>query len=170
MGPIGEDIESLTLVDAAGEVVECSRDRNEELFRLVIGGYGLFGVIVRVTLRLCRRRKMRRLVDIIDIDDAVWRRVADGCVYGDFQYAIDPHDELFLRRGVMSCYRPVRDDAPVDDESENLTRDDWLLLLELAHRDKAAAFSKYARYYVSTHGRERPSWDLRDLRGVKLCF
>ncbi len=71
MGPIGEDIESLTLVDAAGEVVECSRDRNEELFRLVIGGYGLFGVIVRVTLRLCPRRKMRRLVDIIDIDDAV---------------------------------------------------------------------------------------------------
>ncbi len=71
MGPIGEDIESLTLVDAAGEVVECSRDRNGELFRLVIGGYGLFGVVVRVTLRLCPRRKLRRLVDIIDIDDAV---------------------------------------------------------------------------------------------------
>jgi FAD/FMN-containing dehydrogenase len=42
MGPIGEDVESLTLVDAAGEVVECSRDHNAELFRLVVGGYGLF--------------------------------------------------------------------------------------------------------------------------------
>jgi FAD/FMN-containing dehydrogenase len=107
---IGEDIESLTVVDAAGEVVECSRDRNEELFRLVIGGYGLFGLIVRVTPRLCQRRKMQRLVDIIDIDDAVnavWRRVADGCLYGDFQYAIDSRDQSFLRRGVMSCYRPV---------------------------------------------------------------
>ena len=156
MGPIGEDVESLTLVDAAGDVVECSRDRNGELFRLVIGGYGLFGVIVRVTLRLCQRRKMQRLVDIIDIDDAVnavWRRVADGCVYGDFQYAIDARDESFLRRGVMACYRPAPDDAAVDDEAENLTRDDWLLLLELAHRDKAAAFSKYAQHYLATHGR-----------------
>jgi FAD/FMN-containing dehydrogenase len=28
MGPIGEDIESLFLVDAAGEIIECSRDRS----------------------------------------------------------------------------------------------------------------------------------------------
>ena len=32
IGPIVEDIESLTLVDAAGEVVECSRDRNRSYF------------------------------------------------------------------------------------------------------------------------------------------
>jgi FAD/FMN-containing dehydrogenase len=156
MGPIGEDIESLTLVDASGEIVECSRDRNGELFSLVIGGYGLFGVVVRVTLRLCPRRKMRRLVDIIDIDDAVnalRRRVADGCVYGDFQYAIDSRDESFLRRGVMSCYKPAPDDAVVDDQAADLSKNDWLLLLELAYRDKAAAFSNYARYYLSTHGR-----------------
>ena len=156
MGPIGEDIESLTLVDATGEVVECSRERNGELFSLVIGGYGLFGVVVRVTLRLCPRRKMKRLVDIIDIDDVVdaaSRRVADGCIYGDFQYAIDSRDESFLRRGVMSCYQPAPEDAVVSDEANNLAKNDWLLLLELAYRDKAAAFAKYAQYYESTHGR-----------------
>lgn len=59
MGPIGEDVAGLTLVDATGDVIECSRDLNPELFSLAIGGYGLFGVIVRVTLRLCPRRKMR---------------------------------------------------------------------------------------------------------------
>jgi FAD/FMN-containing dehydrogenase len=156
MGPISEDIESLTLVDAAGDVVECSRDHNSELFSLVIGGYGLFGVVVRVTLRLWPRRKMRRLVDIIDIDDAVSalrRRVAEGCVYGDFQYAIDASDESFMRRGVMSCYKPAPDDAAVHDAEENLSKGDWLRLLELAYRDKSAAFSKYAQYYLSTHGR-----------------
>jgi FAD/FMN-containing dehydrogenase len=156
MGPIGEDVESLTLVDADGEVVECSRDRDAELFRLVIGGYGLFGVIGRVTLRLCPRRKLQRLVDIIDIDDAanaVYRRVAEGCVYGDFQYAIDSRDDSFLRRGVMACYRTAPDGAAVDDDTENLTKEDWLLLLELAHRHKAVAFSKYAQHYLATHGR-----------------
>jgi FAD/FMN-containing dehydrogenase len=136
MGPIGEDVEGLTLVDADGEVVECSRDQNAELFRLAIGGYGLFGAVVRVTLRLGPRRKLRRLVDVID-----------------FQYAIDPHDDSFLRRGVMACYRPAPDDAAVDDGAQNLTREDWLRLLELAHRDKAAAFSRYAQHYLATHGR-----------------
>jgi hypothetical protein len=56
--------------------------------------------------------------------------VADGYVYGDFQYAIDSHDESFLRRGVMSCYKPAPDDAFVDDQAADLSKDDWLLLLE----------------------------------------
>lgn len=155
MGPIVDDIENLTLVDATGAVLECSRECNGELFRLVIGGYGLFGVVVSVSLRLCPRRKMMRLVEIIDIDDvieAVRRSIADGCVYGDFQYAIDPCDESFLRRGVMSCYRPAPVDAAIDEDADHLTKDDWLLLLELAHRDKQAAFEKYSQYYMSTNG------------------
>ena len=156
MGPIGEDVASLTLVGATGDIIECSRDQNPELFGLVIGGYGLFGVVVRVTLRLGPRRKMRRLVDVIAVDEAVnavRRRVAEGCVYGDFQYAIAPEHESFLRDGVMSCYLPVADDAVVSDEKDGLSKTDWLSLLELAHRDKPAAFAQYSRYYASTHGR-----------------
>ena len=156
MGPIGEDVEDLTLVDPMGDVVECSREQNPELFSLAIGGYGLFGVVVRVTLRLTPLRKMQRLVDVIDINEAVTavgRRVADGCVYGDFQYAIDPQHPSFLRDGVMSCYIPVADDAVVSDATDGLSRDDWLSLLELAHRDKSLAFTKYSQYYASTHGR-----------------
>ncbi len=156
MGPISEDIADLTLVNAAGDAIECSRDQNPELFSLAIGGYGLFGVVVRVTLRLGPRRKMQRLVDVIDIDEAVSavrRRVADGCVYGDFQYAIDPLNKSFLRDGVMSCYIPVSDDAAVSDETDGLSKDDWLSLLELAHRDKSVAFAKYSQYYATTHGR-----------------
>jgi FAD/FMN-containing dehydrogenase len=156
MGPIGEDIESLTLVDADGALVDCSRDQNPELFRLAIGGYGLFGVVTRVTLRLCKRQKLQRFVDIIDIDDAVKavrQRVAEGCIYGDFQYAIDAQGDSFLRRGVLACYRPAPDGAAVDDETENLTKDDWLQLLELTYRNKALAFATYAQHYSATHGR-----------------
>ena len=48
--PIVDDVESFVLVDAAGHVQTCSRRENYELFRLAIGGYGLFGVIAHVTL------------------------------------------------------------------------------------------------------------------------
>jgi len=156
MGPIVEDVESFHLVTADGVLRMCSRDQESELFRLAIGGYGLFGVITDVTLRLAPRRKLRRIVDIIDIEDAItaaYRRFDEGCLYGDFQYAIDPNDDGFLRRGVMACYQPVDDAVPCDDGGTDLSQDDWLGLLELAHRDKQAAFQRYAQHYLASHGR-----------------
>ncbi|MCV6900881.1 hypothetical protein OE165_28005, partial [Escherichia coli] len=49
MGPMVEDIERLTVVTTGAEVVECSRQANAVLFSLVVGGYGLFGVVTEVT-------------------------------------------------------------------------------------------------------------------------
>lgn len=157
MGPMGEDIERLTLVNASGDVLTCSREENAELFSLVIGGYGLFGVILDATLRLSPRQCVRRHVDIIDIDDAlnaIYRRVADGCIYGDFQYAIDPTNNSFLRRGVFACYHPVSvDPESISAPEEDLPPQAWLELMRLAHTDKAKAFQQYSQYYLSTHGR-----------------
>ncbi len=85
---------------------------------------------------------------------AVWRRFAQVCLYGDFQFVIDPRDPSFLQRGVFACCREVDDpDAPtVDDTSADLQPDAWLRLLRLAHDDKAAAFRLYAPHCVGTHG------------------
>ena len=66
--------------------------RTAELFRLAIGGYGLFGMITSVTLRLVERRKVERVVEVRSIDGlskAFAERIRDGFLYGDFQYAID---------------------------------------------------------------------------------
>lgn len=156
MGPIVEDVESLRVVTADGSLVRCSRDERPELFSRVIGGYGVFGVIAEATLRLVPRMAVRRRVDIIDLDDAmnaVYRRVSQGCVYGDFQYAIDPSDDSFLRRGVFACYEPAGPGVEVSGEEADLPRERWLELLDLAHRDKRRAFQLYAEHYLATHGR-----------------
>jgi FAD/FMN-containing dehydrogenase len=156
MRPIVDDVERFTLITAEAQLITCSRTENPQLFSLVIGGYGLFGVVATVTLRLQRRTKLRRLVDILDIDDAitaVQRRASEGCLYGDFQYAIDPRDDSFLRRGVCACYQPVDDDTPISDHSADLSRDNWVRLLQLAHDDKPRAFGEYARHYLQSHGR-----------------
>jgi len=47
-----EVVERFRLLLADGSVVEVSRKENPELFSLVIGGYGLYGVILDVTLRV----------------------------------------------------------------------------------------------------------------------
>jgi FAD/FMN-containing dehydrogenase len=155
MQPLGDDIEDLTLLDARGEFVLCSRSENPELFSLVIGGYGLFGVIYSASLRLMPRQRVERVVDVIDLDDAVnavFRRAEEGCLFGDFQFAIDASDPRFLRRGVFACYRPV--EAPADDggPEADLPADAWLKLLRLAHDDKREAFRLYAQHYLGTDG------------------
>lgn len=47
-----ETVESFRLLNAKGNIMHVSRQDNPELFNLVIGGYGLFGVILDVTLHL----------------------------------------------------------------------------------------------------------------------
>jgi FAD/FMN-containing dehydrogenase len=153
--PFVGDVESFTLLDAGGELVQCSRSENPELFRLAIGGYGLFGFIYSVTLRLVPRRKVQRVVEVRDIEglpQAFAGRIRDGFLYGDFQYSIDDRSEAFLRRGVFSCYKPVSDSTSIPPAQKELADADWTELLYLAHADKAEAFKRYADYYLATNG------------------
>jgi FAD/FMN-containing dehydrogenase len=153
--PIAADVESLQLVVSDGTLIRCNRTDNAELFSLVLGGYGLFGAIYSVTLRLDRRRKLERLVEMTTVDrlaGLIEARAQDGFLYGDFQFAVDPESADFLRRGVCSCYRPIGDDVPVPAKQAALTAENWQLLLSLAHTDKSRAFDEYARYYLSTSG------------------
>ncbi len=153
--PIVSDVESLRLVRADGSVVECSRRENAELFALVVGGYGLFGVIYSVTLRLARRRKLERVVELLSVDQleaAFEDRIAAGFRYGDFQFAIDLASPDFLHWGVFSCYRPTEVDTPIGEGQLALSRENWQELLWLAHGDKQRAFDEYTRHYLATSG------------------
>ena len=153
--PIIGDVESFTLVDATGNIRKCSRQENYELFRLAIGGYGLFGVIASVTLRLGPRKKIERVVEVLNLDDLIpvfQERIADGTLYGDFQYSTDANSRDFLRRGIFSRYRPVDNKTPMPDTQKELATEGWNRLVYLAHVDKKAAFEFYSAYYRSTSG------------------
>ena len=50
--PIASTVESFRIVTPSGETLRCSRQDNAELFSLALGGYGLFGVILEVDLRI----------------------------------------------------------------------------------------------------------------------
>jgi FAD/FMN-containing dehydrogenase len=51
-GAIMDSIRSLKVMLADGRVVTVSRDENPELFRLLVGGYGLFGMILSAELEV----------------------------------------------------------------------------------------------------------------------
>ena len=52
VGPIGDSILDFDLVTPSGELLFCSRDQNAEIFYAAIGGFGMLGVITRLTLQL----------------------------------------------------------------------------------------------------------------------
>jgi FAD/FMN-containing dehydrogenase len=153
--PFVGDVEAFTLVDARGRLRRCSRGENADLFRAAIGGYGLFGPMSTVRLRLEPRHKVQRVVEVIDLArlPAMFdQRIAEGYRYGDFQFATDLDSDALLHRGVFSCYRRAPDDTPMPAARKELSVEQWTELLHLAHVDRARAFDMYAGYYLTTSG------------------
>ncbi|MCU1254553.1 MAG: L-gulono,4-lactone dehydrogenase [Candidatus Angelobacter sp.] len=163
--PFVSDVESFTLINADGELLTCNRRENPELFKLAIGGYGMFGVVSSVTLRLVPRQKIQRIVEIRSTDglmEAFNQRIRDGFLYGDFQFALDPESEDFLHRGVFSCYKPLDPATVMPEHEKQLSDESWRTLLYLAHENKSEAFKRYTDYYMSTN--EQLYWsDLHQL-------
>lgn len=153
--PFVSDIESLEVVLADGAVVECDRRRNSDLFGLIVGGYGLFGVVTSVKLRLVPRQKVERVVELERIEHIIERfdeRIAAGYLYGDFQFSTATEDREFLSRGVFSCYRPLDPSTPIPPNQLRLSPADWRRLLYLAHRNKMRAFNEFADFYLQSSG------------------
>jgi hypothetical protein len=153
--PFVGDLDSLEVVTADGELVRCSRHQRPELFRHVVGGYGLFGVVTAATLRLTARQQVERVVEMREIDGLIERlreRTAAGALYGDFQFATDPPKPSFLRTGILSCYLPTGDVKPIPPRQRRLSQADWNRLIELAHRDKTRAFEEFSAFYLATSG------------------
>ena len=71
-GPLIESIVRLRIVTGDGAIVSASRDEHPDLFRAVVGGYGLLGVVVEVTFRLVEDRPVRKSeVVFMDADSLI---------------------------------------------------------------------------------------------------
>ncbi|RTL38820.1 MAG: FAD-binding oxidoreductase [Candidatus Melainabacteria bacterium] len=153
--PLVCDVEEFKIVMHDGKIKRCSRQRNAELFSLAIGGYGLFGIIASVTLRLVQRVTLRRSVQVCRTSQAAELLESQqrcGATYGDFQFAIDSASADFLQVGILSTYSPVGAQGEQYRESERklLSEDQWQELLFLAHTDKSRAFEIYRDHYLAT--------------------
>lgn len=68
-GSVGNTVLSMKVVKADGEVVTVKPD--DELFGLVLGGYGLFGVITEVTLQLTENTPLLIWGEKVDIEQYI---------------------------------------------------------------------------------------------------
>ncbi|MGV2884014.1 FAD-binding oxidoreductase [Paenibacillus taichungensis] len=68
-GSLIESVDSFHLLTADGQIRQVSRTENAELFPLVLGGYGLFGVILDVTLTLTDDEVYRLTTEQVQVKD-----------------------------------------------------------------------------------------------------
>ena len=69
--PIASTVESFRLMLADGTIVRCSRSENKELFSLVLGGYGLFGIILDAELRVVPNERYRLEQFVVPVDQSL---------------------------------------------------------------------------------------------------
>jgi decaprenylphospho-beta-D-ribofuranose 2-oxidase len=105
-----EVVDRFRLLLADGSVVEVSRNNNAELFSLVIGGYGLYGVILDVTLRVTRDELYEQRSVSMDYTDfpAYFAQQIKGnpeVALLLVRPSIDPDPDLFLRELVVATWR-----------------------------------------------------------------
>jgi FAD/FMN-containing dehydrogenase len=153
--PIVQQVEEFDLAGPSGDIRTCSRHENPDLFRVAIGGYGLFGVITRVQLKLRARIKVRRVValgETATIMERFEERIREDYQYGDYQFATDSTRDSFLHRGVFSCYQPVSRDTPLTPNPTRFHPEDWARLTFYSHKYKRRAFDVYSSRYLQTSG------------------
>jgi FAD/FMN-containing dehydrogenase len=108
-----EVVESFRLLLADGRVVSVSRSENPELFSLVIGGYGMYGVILDVTLRVTRDELYEQRATSMDYTEfpayfAQHIKADSAVVLMLARPSIDPSPASFLREMVVVSWRRAR--------------------------------------------------------------
>ncbi len=105
--PIDCTVQSFRLMLADGTIVKCSRAQNQELFSLVLGGYGLFGIILDVDLRVVPNEKFqieRLVVPASDYIKTLAKKTSGtndiAMVYGRLRVTAND----FLQEGIINIF------------------------------------------------------------------
>ena len=113
--PIASSVDSFRMMLADGTILNCNRSKNRELFSLALGGYGLFGVILDVDLRVVNNERYRLEQSIIPVEEALStfdQMTADSDVAMTFA-RMNINSDQFLKEVIINVL--YRDPAP--DES-----------------------------------------------------
>jgi FAD/FMN-containing dehydrogenase len=113
-GPMGSTVRSIRLMRVDGDVIKCSTKDNPDLFALVMGGYGLFGLITDLELDMVPNAMLaptyirvrgnnlgKALADVLASDPAI------QMAYGQMGVSLD----RFLDDGMLVTYRPTEEQA-----------------------------------------------------------
>lgn len=107
VGAIERTIRKMRVMLADGSIVRCSRTENEDLYRHVVGGYGLFGVILDVELDIARNdiyRSARRTIAFKDFPEVFEGDIARDPSVRLFYGHLSTAPDTLLRETILYSY------------------------------------------------------------------
>lgn len=116
VGSVANSIRSLQVMLANGEVVTASRAMNEDLFRHVVGGYGLFGVVLSAVIEVTDNavyRSSREVIPYEHFPRFFERRLEPDKNVGLFYGHLSTSPFNFLEDMIVYRYDTVAGGAPV---------------------------------------------------------
>lgn len=127
-GPFGSTVRSIEMMLADGSIVTCSRTENAELFKLAMGGYGFFGIILKLEVDMVPNLLLRPTFEVMP-SGGFAKRFTDlsqdptvKMLYGRFNVA----KADFFRESMIVSFRPADKQPdklpPVTDAPAFLTR------------------------------------------------
>jgi FAD/FMN-containing dehydrogenase len=114
--PIASTVESFRLMKADGSITRCSREQNSELFSLVLGGYGLFGIILDAELRVVPNVAYRldRYVVPVDQSLATYQEKVLQTPGGEMVYArLNIVPDHFFEDVILNVFSKDTSGAPI---------------------------------------------------------
>ncbi|MGC4026375.1 MAG: FAD-binding oxidoreductase [Mesorhizobium sp.] len=117
VGSIAGTVKQLRVMLADGSISTCSRSENADLFRHVIGGYGLFGVILSAELEITDNAVYRTSREIIRSEEfpAFFAEKLEGNAnVGLFYGHLSTAPGNFMRDMIVYRYDKVADEPPSD--------------------------------------------------------
>ena len=109
-GSVGRSIRSMRVMLTDGTIVQTSRDENPELFHLVIGGYGLFGIVLEATLEITTNaiyEPARRLIDYQQFPELFDKELLPDEKLGLFYAHMSTAPQSFLQEMMLYTYEQV---------------------------------------------------------------
>jgi FAD/FMN-containing dehydrogenase len=118
IGAVERTIRKLRIMLADGSIVTAARDTNADLYRHVVGGYGLFGVVLEAELEITDNtiyRSERRLIDYADFPQVFDEDINANPEIELFYTHLSTAPDTFLREAILYTYHaaaPAQDALP----------------------------------------------------------
>ncbi|KAE9616372.1 putative cytokinin dehydrogenase [Lupinus albus] len=105
-GPQISNVKQLEIVTGKGEVVNCSKEQNGELFHSVLGGLGQFGIITRARILLEQAPDMVKWIRVLYSDFTAFTRDQEQLISSENSFDYIEGFVIINRTGLLNNWRP----------------------------------------------------------------
>ena len=117
--PVSSTVEKITLLNANGELLACSRSENKQVFKHALGGYGLFGIILEAWIRPVPNEILRSTHQIVTCENfnRQWNKIKEGPIRLAFgRLSVAP--ETFFEQVLLTSYQTTGEISKLPAEYE----------------------------------------------------